>query len=39
MKLVFDPDVQAVAEFMQSRIAVNRLVPVADGLAKMATVL
>jgi len=39
MKMLIDPDVQAVAEFMQNRIAVNRLVPVAEGLAKMATIL
>ena len=37
--LVADPDVQAVAEFMQARIAASRLVAVADGLAAMAPLL
>lgn len=34
-----DSDVQAVAEFMQARIAASRLVAVADGLAAIAPLL
>src|SRR5258708_26610209 len=37
--IVVDADVQAVAEFMQARIAASRLVAVADGLAAMAPLL
>lgn len=37
--LVADQDVQAVAEFMQTRIAAGRLVSVADRLAAMAPLL
>ena len=36
MQLIFDPEVQAVAEFMQERIPANRLANVASGLAKIA---
>jgi hypothetical protein len=34
-----DPDVLAVVEFMQERIAASRLVAVADGLAAVAPLL
>lgn len=37
--VVVDTDVQAVVEFMQTRIAASRLVAVADGLAAMAPLL
>ena len=36
MNLRLDPDVQAVAEFMQEHIAVDRLVGTAVALAKIA---
>ena len=39
MELILDPDVKAVAEFMQSQIPASRLVSVADGLAKLAPIL
>jgi hypothetical protein len=39
MEVVFDADVQAVAEFMQSKIPANRLVSVAEGLAQIAPLL
>lgn len=39
MDFVIDSDVQAVAEFMQQRIAATRLVSVADGIAKVAPLL
>lgn len=37
--VVMDSDVQAVAEFMQERIAASRLVAVADGLGAVAPLL
>lgn len=37
--VVVDPDVQVVAEFMQTRIAASRLVAVSDGLAAIAPLL
>lgn len=39
MELVLDPDVQAVAEFMQQRMHANRLVAVANGIAGIAPLL
>lgn len=39
MKLVIDPDVQAVAEFMLANVPANRLVSVVNGLARIAPVL
>ena len=39
MEVIIDPDIKSVAEFMQTSIAANRLVPVAEGLAKMAPIL
>jgi hypothetical protein len=36
MELVVDPDVKAVAEFMQKNIPAARLASVADGLAGIA---
>jgi hypothetical protein len=37
--VVIDSDIQAVVEFMQTRIAASRLVAVAGGLAAMAPLL
>ena len=37
--MIVDDDVQAVAEFMQGKIAASRLVAVADGLAAIAPLL
>jgi hypothetical protein len=39
MDLELDSDVRAVAEFMQSRIATERLVAVARGVAELAPIL
>jgi hypothetical protein len=39
MDFIFDSDVQAVAEFMQQRLAANRLVTVAQALFKIAPLL
>lgn len=39
MEVVFDADVQAVADFMQSKIPANRLVSVAEGLSRIAPLL
>jgi hypothetical protein len=39
MEIVLDPDVQAVAEFMQQRMQASRLVAVANGLAGIAPLL
>ncbi len=39
MELMIDDDVRAVAEFMQQRVAAARLVPVAEGIAKVASLL
>jgi hypothetical protein len=37
--VIVDADVQAVADFMQTRISASRLVAVADGLAAIAPLL
>jgi hypothetical protein len=39
MELLIDPDVKAVAEFMQGRFSTARLVAVANGLAAIAPLL
>lgn len=39
MNLIMDPDVQTVAEFMQSNLPANRLVDVSGSLSKLAEVL
>ena len=39
MELVIDPDVKAVAEFMQSTLAAARLVPVAKAVSELAPLL
>jgi hypothetical protein len=39
MGIEIDPDVQRVAEFMQSRLMASRLVPVATAIAKLAPIL
>jgi hypothetical protein len=36
MDLIFDPDVKAVAEFMQGRLPASRLTAVADSVAAVA---
>jgi hypothetical protein len=39
MELIIDPDVKAVAEFMQSSVQACRLVSVAQAVAKLAPIL
>ena len=39
MNFVLDPDVQAVAEFMQRNFSATRLVPIANGIAKLSPVI
>jgi hypothetical protein len=39
MEVVFDPDVRAVAKFMQSRLTAGRLVPVVNALTQIAPIL
>lgn len=39
MELIFDADVKAVTEFMQERVAAERLVSVAKGVAALAPLL
>jgi hypothetical protein len=39
MNLEIDPDVKAVAEFMQSNVAADRLERVADAIGKLAPLL
>jgi hypothetical protein len=39
MDLVIDPDVRAVAEFMQSKMPTSKLVGIADGIARIAPTL
>lgn len=39
MELEIDPDVKAVAEFMQSRMAASKLVPVATAIGQLAPIL
>lgn len=39
MDLIIDPDVKAVAEFMQRNIAAARLIQVAEGVRSLAWIL
>jgi hypothetical protein len=39
MKIIIDPDVQAVAEFMQGKIPASKLVAIASALSALAPVL
>ena len=39
MELVFDPDVKAVAEFMQSTLPATRLVSIANAISELAPIL
>lgn len=39
MNILADPDLEAVAEFMQARLTADRLVPVAEALAVLAPAL